>query len=636
MKKRQGTVFKKALLSVTGLIVLFLILVLVNIMASYANVRWDATEDKSYSLSQGTRSILGSMTQPVIVKFFYSQSNPDIPANIKLYARRVKDFLTEYERESNGMIKLEMIDPRPDSDEEEWAQKYGLQPVQAPGGEPITCGLVFTASDQEETLEWLDPSKEQLLEYDFTSIIQGLQNPEKKTVGIITSLPVFGSGSRAPRPGQPPSPEWVFVTEMKKIYNVQQIKPTVRLIDPSLDLLMVVFPKDMGSQLEYAIDQYVLSGGNALIFVDPLCVSYRSGRQQDFMRSSGSALDQVFKAWGVRMDSAKAIADYGQPTQVRTSNTTTEENPLMISARGEAFNREAVITAGLESMLFPVAGAIERVEETDKGGSIKDYTFETLVDSTEDSAVVDAFKAFLGADAVKKDFVPAKKRFNVIVRVRGTFKTAFPDGPPKPENSDVPPVDETKYPQLKDGKKPATLVIVSDADMLADNFYVQRRNFFGMAVSEMYNDNLNFLSNSSEILTGSDELIGLRSRGKIERPFTVVLELKKHAKAQWLDKEKELVQQIEETNRKLKQLESEKDASQKMIISPQQEAEVKKFKEQKQQINRELKQVRKNLRADIETLGATLKGFNIFLMPLLVSIVGICFAFYRQRKLRRR
>ena len=636
MKKRQGTFFKKALLSVTGLMALFLILVLVNIVASYANVRWDATEDKSYSLSKGTRTILGSMTQPVTAKFFYSRSNPHIPAHIKLYARRVKDFLTEYERESKGMIKLEMIDPRPDSDEEEWAQKYGLQPVQTAGGEPITCGLVFTAADQEETLEWLDPSKEQLLEYDITSIIQGLQNPEKKTVGIITSLPVFGSGARAPRPGQPPSPQWIFVTEMKKIYDVQQIKPSVRLIDPALDLLMVVFPKDMSSQLEYAIDQYVLSGGNALIFVDPLCVSYRSGGQQDFMRSSGTALDRVFNAWGVKMDSAKAIADYGQPTQVRTSNTASEENPLMVSARGEAFNREDVITAGLESMLFPVAGAIVRTGDEDKAVSIKDYAFETLVDSSEDAAVVDAFKAFLGADAVKKDFVPAKKRFNIVVRVRGTFKTAFPEGPPKPKSPDTPPVDESKYPQLKEGKKPATLVIVSDADMLADNFYVQRRNLFGLNVSEMFNDNLNFLSNSAEMLTGSDELIGLRSRGKIDRPFTAVLDLKKRAKAQWLDKEKELVQQIEETNRKLQQLEREKDASQKMIISPQQEAEVAKFKEQKQQISRELKQVRKNLASDIETLGATLKGFNIFLMPLLVSIVGICFAVYRQRRLRRR
>jgi ABC-type uncharacterized transport system involved in gliding motility auxiliary subunit len=295
-----------------------------------------------------------------------------------------------------------------------------------------------------------------------------------------------------------------------------------------------------------------------------------------------------------------------------------------------------VITAGLESMLFPVAGAIVQVKNKEGGAAIKDYSFETMVDSSEDAAMVDAFKAFLGVDAVKKDFVPAKKRFNIVVRVRGTFNTAFPDGPPKPEKSDIPPVDLTKYPQLKSGKKPATLVIVSDADMLADHFYVRRSNFFGLNVSEMFNDNLNFLSNSAEMLTGSDELIGLRSRGKMERPFTAVLELKKRAKAQWMDKEKALVAQIEETNRKLQQLEQKKDASEKMIISPEQEAEVAKFKEQKQRINHQLKQVRKNLRADIEALGATLKGINIFLMPLLVSIVGICFAVYRQRKLRRR
>ena len=633
---RKDKTLKKTFLSITGLVVLFLILILVNIMASYANVRWDATEDQSYSLSQGTRSILSSMTQPVTIRFFYSQSNPDIPANIKHYARQVRDFLSEYRHESHGMIRVEMVDPKPDSDEEEWAQKYGIQPVQTQGGEKIFCGLVFTAADQEDVIEWLDPSKEQLLEYDLTTIIQGLQNTEKKTVGIISALPVFGSGGRATGPGQPATPQWIFITEMKKIYNVQEIKPGVRLIDPALDLLMVVFPKNMSPQLEYAVDQYVLSGGNALIFVDPLCVSYRSGGRQDFMRSSGNALDKVFKAWGVGMDTSKAIADFGQPTQVRTSNRALEENPLMISARGEAFNRKEVVTVGLESMLFPVAGAIERVQEKDEKKPSGDYAFESLVDSSKDAALVDAFKAFLGVDAIKKDFVPAEKRFNIVVRVRGKFKTAFPDGPPKPDDPDTPPVDETKYPQLKEGKKQATLVIVSDADMLADNFYVQQRNFFGVAVSEMFNDNLNFLSNTSEILTGSDDLIGLRSRGKIERPFTAVLELKKRAKAQWLSKEQELVRKIEETNRKLQALEKEKDVSQKMIISPQQEAEVAKFREQKQQISRELKQVRKNLRSEIEALGVTLKGINIFLMPLLISLLGIGFAVYKNRKLRRR
>ena len=271
--------------------------------------------------------MLSSMTQPVTIKFFYTRSNPDIPVHIKLYAQQVKDFLSEYQYQSNGMIKVEMVDPKPDSDEEEWPQKYGLQPVQAVGGSPITCGLVFTSADQEETLPWLDPSKEKLLEYDLTSIIYGLQNPEKKTVGIITSLPIFGTGQRGQMPGQPPGKEWVFVTEMKKIYDVREVPSTVQTIDPKLDLLIVFFPKDLSPETEYAIDQYVLSGGKTMIFVDPLCVSYRPPGRQDFMRSSGSTLDQVFKAWGVSFASAKAVADFGQPTQVRAGNGGAEENP---------------------------------------------------------------------------------------------------------------------------------------------------------------------------------------------------------------------------------------------------------------------------------------------------------------------
>lgn len=627
MATGKGYDYKKALVSVTGLAVLFLVLIFVNIIASYATIRWDATQDNAYSLSDGTRHILDTMTEPVTIKFFYSRSNPDVPANIKVYAKHVEDFLSEYRHEGKGRIKVEMVDPKPDSDEEEWAQKYGVEPMRTPGGK-VYCGLVFLSADQEEVIPWLDPAKEQMLEYDLTSIIQGLQTTEKKVVGIISSLPVFGTKGRA-MPGQAPEEEWLFVTEMKKIYDVRAISPLVQTIDPSLDLLMVVYPKNISSQLEYAIDQYVLSGGNALIFMDPLCVSDREPGQQQFLRSSGTSLDKVFKAWGISMDPAKAVADFGQPTRVRTGSNSTEDNPLMISARDEVFNRKDVVTAGLESMLFPVAGAIEKTGDMD-------HEFEPLVDSSANAALTDAFNAFLGVEAVKKGFVPAGKSFNLVVRVRGTFKTAFPEGPPKSEDPAAESPEALKGPHLKEAKKASTLIIVSDADMLADQFYVQRGNFFGLPVSEMFNDNLNFFSNAAEILTGSDDLIGLRSRGKLERPFTAVLELKRKAQERWLSKENELVKQIEETNQKLRQLEQQKDGSQKMIISPEQEAEVARFKEERQKINRQLKEVRKNLRSEIENLGATLKGINIFLMPLLVSIIGIVFAIYKQRKIRRK
>ena len=623
MVKGKGYDYKKTLLSVTGLVALFLILIFVNIIVSYANIRWDVTEDNNYSLSDGTKNILSSLSEPVTIKFFYSQSNPDIPANIKIYANEVRDFLSEYKHAGKGRIKVEVYDPRPDSDEEEWAEKYGIQPMRTPGGK-IYCGLVFVSADQEDVIEWLDPDKEQVLEYDLTSIIQGIQSDKKIVVGIITSLPVFGTVGRPTRQTQRTEKEWLFITEMKKIYDVRQINPSVQKIDPLLNLLLVVFPKNLSPQLEYAIDQYVLSGGKALIFMDPLCVSDRTQGQREFIRSSGASLDKVFKAWGVSMDSTKAVADFDQPTQVRTGDNRMEENPLMISARGEAFNKDAVITAGLESMLFPIAGAIK------KSGDV-DSEFEPLVHSSRNSALMDAFKAYLGVEAIKKDFVPAGERFNIAVRLRGKFKTAFPEGQPNSKDS-----EEKKWAHIKEGKKPATIIIVSDADMLADQFYVQRRNVFGLVISEMFNDNLNFLSNASEILTGSDDLIGLRSRGKFERPFTAVVKLKRTAQERWLTKENELVKQMEETTQKLRQIEEQKDVSQEMILSPEQEVEIAKFKEQRQKINRELKQVRRNLRASIETLGATLKGINIFLMPFLVALIGIGFAIYKHRKFRKK
>ena len=630
MVRSKGYDFKKTLVSTTGLVVLLVILILVNVILSYANVRWDATEDNIYSLSKGTKNILSDLAEPVTIKFFYSRSNRNLPTNLKLYAKGVRELLSEYERASNGRVRVEMYDPKADSDEEEWAQKYGLRAMQASGGGRIYCGLVFLAADLEDRIEFLDPAREELLEYDMTRIIHRLQSPRKKVVGIISALPVFGKSQDPAPPGRPVrrSP-WIFVTELKKTYEVREISLSADGIAPSVDLLLIVHPSGIDPRLEYAIDQYVLSGGNALVFVDPFCVSdTRQGRQR-FTGPSGSSLDKLFAAWGISMDSTKAVADLDQATRVRTPGNMVESSPVWISARGKAFSASDVVTSRLEAMLFPVAGAINKTE----GSS---YEFEPMVRSGRNAALIDAFKAMFGASAIRRDFVSAGERFDLVVRVRGRFNTAFPAGPPKGGGSSAASTGRQAGNHLKTATGSATIIAVADADMLADESYVQRSRVLGFVVSKVFNDNLNFLSNVCEILTGSDELIGLRSRGTFERPFTAVLDLQRQAQERWLAKEKELVRQGEATNRKLRELQKQKDASQRLILSPEQEAEIAKFREEKRKINRELKQVRKNLRADIETLGTTLKGINIFLMPVLVSIAGVGFAIYKQRRMRRR
>jgi len=280
-------------------------------------------------------------------------------------------------------------------------------------------------------------------------------------------------------------------------------------------------------------------------------------------------------------------------------------------------------------MLFPVAGAIEKSKTTE-------YTFEPLVRSSANAALMEAFNAYLGIEAIKKDFTSERKRFTLAARIRGTFETAFPSGPPEGEDAEAEGKSSKPADHLDKGVKPATLIVVSDADMLADHFYVRKRQILGFAVSEMFNDNLNFVANASEILTGSDDLIGLRTRGRFQRPFTAVLELKQRAQDRWLAKENELVQRIEAANQKLRELDKQKDASQEMIISPEQEAEIAKFKAQRDRINDELKEVRKKLRAEIETLGTVLKAINIFLMPFLIALIGVGFAIYKHRKMKRK
>ncbi|MBW2037946.1 MAG: Gldg family protein [Deltaproteobacteria bacterium] len=425
----------------------------------------------------------------------------------------------------------------------------------------------------------------------------------------------------------------MFISELKKTYNVRQISTSAKKIDHDIDLLMIIHPKNLSQELQYAIDQFVLSGKNAIIFVDPFCISDRSQNRRNFFQPSRSNLDKLFKGWGVKMDSSKAVADMDQSTALRTRDNRVIRNPLWITARHDTFSQDDVVTSKLERILFPVVGAIEKDLQSQ-------YVFEPLVRTSKNAALFDAFKANFGVETIRKEFSPAPDAFALAVRVTGKFKTAFPSGPPSSKKEKKGKGKGTKKQEPEAQKKVAdkkcSVIIVADADLLADRFYVQKQNVLGLVFTKMFNDNLNFVSNACEILTGSDALVEIRSRGRYERPFTKVIELRRKAQSRWLAKEQELARQADATNKKLRELEQQKDPSQKVLISPEQEKEIAKFREKRRRINKELREVRKNLRADIESLGTTLKAINIFTMPVCVSIVGLVFAFYRKRRIGRK
>jgi len=600
--------------------------VLVNILLSRTTLRWDATEDNLYSLSPGTRTILAELDQEVVVKVFYSKHVVNTPSHIKTFAQRVIDFLSEYEQYGKGRISIEIYDPKPDSEEEEWAIKYGMKSISLPTGEQVYLGLVALAADQEAAIAFIDPTQETRLEYDLTRIITRVQTTNRMKIAVFSSLPVFGAapvnmGMAGPQPGSEP---WFFIQELAKTYDLTKVQPDADRIDPTADLLVLFHPRNMSDTIAFAVDQYILGGGNAIIFADPLSLM-----DDPRMGPGGSIPERLFKAWGITMETGKAVVDYTYATQLRNRNNQVESNPMWLSAPASAFFAGNLITANLESMLLPVAGAIEKLPDSV-------YTVEPLVQSSTNSVKVDAFSHNMNVNAIRRDFKPSGTIHNLAVRISGTFKTAFPDGKPEAEAKAGEPASETDAKvaeaPLKEGKATSVIVVVADSDLLYDGYYLSQQNLLGFTISNIFNDNLNFMLNASEMLTGNPALISIRSRGTFERPFTRVQELERKAQDRWLDQEQVLVRQVEETNQKLRMLEQQKDATQRAILSEEQEQEIARFQEEKLKINKELKTVRRNLRAEIEQLGTTVKFVNIFLVPLLIGIGGIIYAITRRRK----
>lgn len=616
----------KTVFSVGGAVLVLVIVVAINILVSRTTLRWDATADGLYSLSQGTRTILAELDQDVAFKVFYSRHVVTVPAQIKTFAQRTIDFLSEYEQHAKGRISVEIIDPKPDSEEEEWAIKYGMKGLSLPTGEPLYLGLVAVAADQEETIPFLDPTREIRLEYDLTRMVTRVMTPDRKKIGIFSSLPIFGAGAMnmVMGGGRPDMEPWFFIQELGKSYDLIDIAGDADRIDPTVDLLVLFHPKNMSDTLAFAVDQFILGGGNAIVFADPLSLM-----DDPRMGPGGSVPKTLFEAWGITMDAGLAIADYNYATRLRDQNNQVETNPMWLSTQAGAFNTDNLITANLESMLLPVAGAIEVSPDSL-------VAMEPLILSSPNNQMVDAASHMMDVEILRRDFSPSGVVRNLAVHLSGRFPTAFPEGRPVVDSAADPTESETDAAEsdrpLQEGTAASVIVVVADSDLLYDGYYLSQQNLLGYTISNIFNDNLNFLLNACEMLTGNPALIGIRSRGTIERPFTRVQALELKAQDRWLSQEQALVRQVEETNATLRLLEQQKDASQRAILSEEQEQEIARFQEEKLRINRELKTVRRNLRAEIEQLGAVVKFLNIFFIPLLIGIGGVLFAIVRRRK----
>jgi ABC-type uncharacterized transport system involved in gliding motility auxiliary subunit len=625
--KGQRKSIENFLFSVGGIIAMFLLLAGIYIISHFAAARIDLTQERMFTLSPGTKAILKKLDTPVQIRFYATQGK-DVPVQLKTYAQRVEDILNEYKKYGGNKITIKKLDPQPDSDAEDSAALDGVEGQAISMTDRIYLGIAVNMLDSKVAIPFLAPDRERLLEYDISRAIANVMTTEKPVVGVMSSLPIFGMqmNPMMMQMGQRGQEPWLFLNELKRDFEVREIQPMVESIDSDVDILLVVHPKNFSDQALYAIDQFILRGGKLLAFVDPMSVvdsrNSPGGNPLQGAMNAGSSLDKLTKAWGLEYDVSKVIADLVFSTKInRGQGGRPEDAPAVLSLTSQAVNTNDVVTSQVDSILMPFAGAFT-------GTPVEGLKQTVLIHSSPQSQLVEKFMAEFGGDSIMKDFKPAGKEFALATRLTGKFKSAFPDGPPSSGDTNAP---ANASAHLKEGTKETAVVLVADSDILYDQFVAR---VFGPGMAIPMNGNLNFMQNVVEQNAGDENLIAIRSRATMNRPFTRVREMQLAAEERYRSKIRDLEASLEETQNRLNELQQAKQGNgqQRMIMSPEQQAELTKFRQKQAEVNKELKEVRKDLKREVDSLENRLKWLNIGAMPLVVTLAGISLAFVKRKK----
>jgi len=594
----------------------------IAIDASVTNARLDLTENHEFTLAQGTRNTIAKLEEPITLKFFYSKKVAAEYAQIQAYATRVRDLLHEYAALSGGKIVLQEIDPEPFTPEEDEAVAAGLTGAPTDNGDMVYFGLSGTNSIAgKEAIPFFTQDREAYLEYDLTSMIYRLSTPVKPVLGIITSLPldVGAGGMMAAMQGQ--SRPYVAYQELQQTYKTKMLDANFASIPPDVEVLMIAQPGALNDKQLYAIDQFVLRGGRALVFVDPYS-EIAGANQQQGSSPIVSDLPRLFKAWGVHFTSDKVVGDRALAQRVQVSDDARNpvaEYPIWLHLTPENFDSTDPLTANLQALNLASAGALSPL----KGATTH---FAPLLRSSNEASLIDATQARLNPQpqTLMDAIHPTGQEYVLAARISGPAKTAFPEG--TPQGTALPP-------QIKDSKGAINVIVVAESDMFDDRFWVRLQNVLGRTVATPFADNGSFILNAVENLMGSNDLISLRTRATNDRPFTRVSKIQAQAQAQFQSEADALKQKMSDTEDRLRALQQGSTGkAQAAGLTPEQSAEIDRFRHELLDTRTQLRDVQHNLRKDIDLLGGILAFVNIALVPLLLAAFALGLAWLRRRR----
>lgn len=615
-KQRSTTIGTLVLLGIA----LVAVLLVSNLLLR--GLRVDLTENRLFTLSEGTREIVRGIDEPITLYYFFSDRvSADLPQGqpLRAYATRVRELLEELAGLSRGKLVLRVIDPLPFSEEEDRATSFGLTPVPVGrSGENLYFGLAGTnATDGQAAIPFFQMDKEAFLEYDLAKLVHELDQVSKPVVGLLSSLPMSGSFDPAMRALPEP---WVALSELRQLFDVRELTAAgLSAIDPDIGVLLLVHPKELSEDTLYAIDQFVLRGGRLVVFVDPLSDADESGNDPQnpsaaMFANRSSDLARLFSAWGVEYDPGKVVLDARHAAQVSMQAGRPPVRHLAIHALGqEALNDAEAITGVLSTVNVSAAGAIALSE----GSPLQ---LVPLIQSSGESALADAerLKFMPDPSALFDGFQPGGERHVLAGRLHGVFPTAFPE--------------RAGEGHLAESAEPGNVVVFADTDLLTDRLWVQVQNFLGQRLVNAFANNGDLFINTVDTLSGSSALIGVRGRATSTRPFTTVEAIQRRAEERFRDTERQLQDELAETERRLNELQTRQEPGQALILSAEQRAELERFRDRQLEIRRELRQVRRQLDADIDRLGSWLKFVNVWLLPVLLTLAVAALVYWRRRR----
>lgn len=584
----------------------------------FRGARLDLTENRLYTLSAGTRTLVENLREPINLYFYYSREPAREAPFLGVHATRVRELLEEIAARSDGNVRLHVIDPAPFSADEDRAAEFGLRAVPlGVGGDPVYFGLAGTNStDGRAVIEFFQPEKDEFLEYDVARLIHALAEPRRRVVGVVASLPLvtgYDPASGGMRSG------WAIEQRLAEVYDVRTIPIDAAALPNGLDALLVVHPKGLSPALKYSIDRYVAGGGRLLLFVDPDAQQDDSATQRAALYAGGdrtSTFEPMLAAWGVKYDPLQALGDLEHALLVGDADGQPVRHLAFAGFGPEAFANGDPVTAALTTINVGTPGFLA----VDARDGVR---FEPLITSSAQSApiAVEKLAMAVAPESLRAGFQPTGRRYVVAARLSGTLPSAHAGGPP--EGVDALPPPEPR---------PGLVIVVADTDLLSDMLWVRTATMFGERFTEAWANNADFVLNAVDQLTGAPDLVGIRGRAPFARPFTRVEALRERADERLQGKEIELRRELQATEQELVELQTRRDDRSSLVLTPEQQAEVERFQREKLRIRRELRDVERGLRVEIDLLGTILKLTNILAVPLTLSKVVLVALWVRRRR----